>query len=102
MLVIICPRWAKTRALGDTSQSMGCKCGVYRSRCGGMIGRGARSARFANVYRLAMQMFCKRVLEARVVIVIVVVTDCHTLLAQKSQQQSAAYPFARAREVPNP
>ena len=92
MLVDIRPRRAKNRALGDPSQSVGCKYGVYKSCCGGMISCGARSACFSNVYRLAMQMFCKGVLEAGVVIVIVimVVTDCHALLAQKSQQQSAA------------
>jgi len=92
MLVDIRPRRAKNRALGDPSQPLGCKYGVYKSRSGGMISRGARSACFSNVYRLAMQMFCKGVLEAGVVIVIVimVVTDCHALLAQKSQQQSAA------------
>ena len=43
-----------------------------------------------------MQMFCKGVLEAGVVIVIMVVTDCHALLAQKSQQQSA-HSHLRAR-----
>ena len=92
MLVDIRPRRAKNRALGDPSQSLGCKCGVYKSCSGGMISRGTRSACFSNVYRLAMQMFCKGVLEAGVVIVIVimVVTDCHALLAQKSQQQGAA------------
>ena len=90
MLVDIRPRRAENRALGDPSQSVGCKYGVYKSCCGGMISRGARSACFSNVYRLAMEMFCKGVLEAGVVIVIMVVTDCHALLAQKSQQQSAA------------